>query len=174
MVFSSEAFLVVPGTFFAISLPIFRLHGMHGFSLKIPSVLPGFTLTDSIQSPMCARSFSQDTECNTRFYSDGLFQSSMCAKSFSQDTECNARLYSDGLLVLRVSLIVDAFSSIAKMSIPRNSEFSARFHSSGLVAHIQTLLCVRSFSQDTEYSARFYSDGLSFFAYFPLLTRYTS
>ena len=137
------------GTVFAISLPIFGLHSTQGPSLKIPSVFPVFTLTDSIQS-------------------------SMCARSFSQDTECNARLYSDGLLVLRVSLIVDAFSSIAKMSIPQNSEFSARFHSSDLVAHIQTLLCVRSFSQDTEYSARFYSDGLSFFAYLPLLTRCTS
>ena len=139
----------MPGTVFAISLPIFGLHSTQGPSLKIPSVLPGFTLMDSIQTPMYARFFSQDTECNTR-------------------------LYSDRLLVLRVSLIVDAFSSITKMSIPRNSEFSARFHSSGLVAHIRTLLCVRSFSQDTEYSARFYSDGLSFFAYLPLLTRCTS
>ena len=93
MVFSSEVFIVVPGTVFAISLPIFGLHSMQGPSLKIPSVLPEFILTDSIQTPMCAR-------------------------SFSQDTECNARLYSDRLLVLCVSLIVDAFSSIAKMSIP--------------------------------------------------------
>ena len=90
---SGEVFLVVPGTVFAISLPIFGLHSTQGPSLKIPSVLPGFTLTDSIQTPMCAR-------------------------SFSQDIEYNARLYSDGLLVLRVSLIVDAFCSIAKMSIP--------------------------------------------------------
>ena len=36
----------------------------------------------------------------------------MCVRSFSQDTECNVRLYSDGLLVLRVSIIVDALSSI--------------------------------------------------------------
>ena len=136
----------MPGTVFAISLPIFGLHSTQGPSLKISSVLPGFTLTDSIQTPMYAR-------------------------SFSQDTECNARLYSDGLLVLRVSLIVDAYSSIAKISIPRNFEFSARFHSSGLVAHIRALLCVRSFSQDTECNARFYSNRLSFFAYLLLLTR---
>ena len=139
----------MPGTVFAISLPIFGLHGTQGPSLKIPSVMSRFTLTDSIQTLMCAR-------------------------SFSQDTECNARLYSDGLLVLRVSLIVDAFSSIAKMFVPQNSEFSARFNSSGLVAHIRALLCVRSFSQDTECIARIYSDGLSFFAYLPLLTRWTS
>ena len=139
----------MPGTVFAISLHIFGLHSTQGLSLKIPSVFPRFTLTDSIQTPMCARSFSQDTECNAQFYSDGL-------------------------LVLRVSLIVDAFSSIAKMSILRNSEFSARFHSSCLVAFIRALLCVRSFSQDTEYNARVYSDGLSFFAYLPLLTRWTS
>ena len=83
----------MPGTVFAISLPIFGLYSTQGPSLKILSVLPEFTLTDSIQTPMRAR-------------------------SFSQDTECNARLYSDGLLVLHVSLIVDAFSSIAKISIP--------------------------------------------------------
>ena len=93
IVFSNDAFTVVPDIVFAISLPIFGLHGVQGPSLKISSASPGFTLTNSIRSPMCVRSFSQDTECNTQ-------------------------LYSDGLLILRVSLIVDAFSSIAKISIP--------------------------------------------------------
>ena len=45
--FLYEAFIIVPDTIFVISLPIYGLHSVQGFSLKIPIAKLDFTLMDS-------------------------------------------------------------------------------------------------------------------------------